>query len=283
MRLRVCTGRPRRLEYVLERSFVYGKKGYIALLTVSLYEGGQRGVVEVAITLVQHPEWARGPAFVEGDEVVLDESRAERYWLHEPEQVERMAFDLAAIGLYRSGRDPQQAVAFVRRYGLLWHGTNAQGSGECRESLDNWWHEAGKLYTLLLTSVRLGEAMREGSATPVRRHFEELGIRFETDEAYMMAATTAAANLINQGMQDTKWGMEVIAPGELRLTYYPPNLVSAAYANLGALISKRVEFKECPGCGRVFLPVSGRQKYHDRQCATRARQRRWKRDASANG
>ncbi len=75
-----------------------------------------------------------------------------------------------------------------------------------------------------------------------------------------MAATTIAARLINQGMHDTKWEMEVIEPGELRLTHYSPNLVSAAYANLGALISKKkVGFKECPGCGRVFLPRSGKQ------------------------
>ncbi|HET7271440.1 MAG TPA: hypothetical protein VFI90_10190 [Rubrobacter sp.] len=239
-------------------------------------------MVEVAISLVQHPEWVRFPAFVEGDEVVLDKSRAERYWLHEPEQVEQMAFDFAAMAFHRSGRDPQQAVAFVRRYGLLWHGANAMGSGECRESLDNWWHEVEKLSSLLLTSVRLGQATREGSAAPVRRHFEALGIGFETDEAYLMAATTIAARMIYQGMQDTRWGMEVIEPGEPRLAHYPPKLVSAAYANFGALISKKEEFKECPGCGRVFLPASGTQKYHDQYCATRTKQRRWMRNKSEN-
>jgi len=193
-----------------------------------------------------------------------------------------MAFDLAAMAFRRSGRDPQQAVAFVRRFGLLWHGPDKLGSGCSRESLDDWWHEAEKLSSLLLISVRLGEALREGSAAPVRRYFEALGIHFETDEAYLMASTTAAARLINQGMRETRWGMSVIEPGELRLTHYPPNLVSAAYANLGALISKKVEFKECPGCGRVFPPVSGKQKYHDPQCATKARQRKWKREKSEN-
>jgi hypothetical protein len=73
---------------------------------------GAAGLVEVAINLVQHPAWARGPASVEGNEVVLDGSRAERYLLHEREQVEQMAFDLAAMAFHRSGRDPQQAVAF---------------------------------------------------------------------------------------------------------------------------------------------------------------------------
>jgi hypothetical protein len=237
-------------------------------------------MVEVGITLVQRPRWVRGPAFVEDNDVILDESRAERYWLNEPEQVEQMAFDLAAMAFHGSGRDPQQAVAFVRRYGLLWHGVDELGSGSCRESLDDWWHEAEKLSTLLLTSVKLGEAMREGSAAPVREHFERLGIGFETDEAYLMAATTSAARLINEGMQDTRWGMSVIEPGELRLTHYPPNLVSAAYADLGALISKKVKFKECPGCGRVFQSKSGKQQYHEPDCATRKRQRRWRMNKS---
>jgi hypothetical protein len=257
--------------------------------------------VEGTIISVQHPEWPRGPAFVEGNEVVLDESRAERYWLHEPAQAGQMAFDLAAMALDdRSGRrDTGHAMAFVQRYGLLWHGVEALGSGGCRESLDDWRHEAQKLYSLLLTSVRLGEAIREGSATPVRRHFERYFLNHfvmdgadysvlderlhsELNEAYLMTATKFAALSINQGMQDTKWGMSVSEPGELRLTSYPSDLVSAAYANLGVLTSKRVEFKECPGCGRVFLPASGKQKYHDPQCATRTRQRKWKRGMSAD-
>src|SRR5215203_2970310 len=129
-------------------------------------------MVDVGSTLVQHPMWAKGPTSVEDNEVILDESRAERYGLNEPEQVERMAFDLAAMAFHGSGRDPQQVVAFVRRYGLLWHGADEIGSGSCRESLSDWWHEAEKLSTLLITSVRLGEAIREGSATPVRRHLE---------------------------------------------------------------------------------------------------------------
>jgi hypothetical protein len=92
--------------------------------------------------------------------------------------------------------DPQGGN-FIRRYGLLWHGANALSSGECQESLDNWWHEAEKLSSLLLTSVRLGEAMREGSAAPVRRYVEASGFRFNTDEAYLMAATIIAARFIN--------------------------------------------------------------------------------------
>jgi hypothetical protein len=139
------------------------------------------------------------------------------------------------------------------------------------------------LPTVLLMSVRLGEAMREGSAAPVRKFFEGLGINFETDEAYLMAATTSITKLINQGLQGGEWGMIVNEPGDIRLAYSPLNLVSAAYADLGALVATKAEFKECPGCGRAFLPDSGRQKYHDPQCATKSRQRRWKRGRPEKG
>lgn len=98
------------------------------------------------------------------------------------------------------------------------------------------------------------------------------------DSLQQMAATTSVARLINQGLQDAKWGMTVNEPGELRLAHYPPNLVSAAYANIASLVATKAEFKECPGCGRIFRPKSGKQTFHDPQCATRTRQRKWKRE-----
>lgn len=240
-------------------------------------------MVEVAITLVEHPEWAKGPARIEGGEIVLDESKAQKYWLYEAEQTERMAFDLAAMAFHTSGRDPQQAKAFVRRYGLLWHGPDKLGSGECRESLGDWWSAAEGLSALLAMSTALGEAMRDRSADPVRRFFARIGgLPFDlpTDEAYLMAATTIAARLINQGLQEGRWGMATAQPGELQLAYYPTNLVDAAYANIGALVATKAAFKECPGCGRIFKPKSGKQEYHEPRCATRTRQRKWKRGQS---
>ena len=88
----------------------------------------------------------------------------------------QMGFDLAAMAFHGLGRDPQQAVVFARRYGLLWHGPDLLGTGTCREFLADWWVAAEKLSTLLLLSVWLGEAVREGSAAPVRRRFEGLGM-----------------------------------------------------------------------------------------------------------
>jgi hypothetical protein len=80
-----------------------------------------------------------------------------------------------------------------------------------------------------------------------------------------------------------EWRTEVKEPGDIRLAYSPLNLVSAAYADLAALVATKAEFKECPGCGRAFLPGSGKQKYHDPQYATRSRQRRWKQGRHGEG
>jgi len=77
--------------------------------------------------------------------------------------------------------------------------------------------------------------------------------------------------------------MEVNEPGDIRLAYSRLNLISAAYAELAALVATKAEFKECSGCGRAFLPGSGKQKYHGPQCATRSRQRRWKQGRLARG
>jgi hypothetical protein len=245
-------------------------------------------MVDVAISVVQQPEWTKGPARIEGKEVILDARRANRYWIYEFEQAEQMAFDLAAMAFYSTGRDPQQVVAFVRRYGLLWHGADKLGSGECRESLDDWWLEAEKLSSVLSMSTKLGESMREGSAAPVIRHFERLGVKetlassFDslTDETYLMAATTIVARLLNQVLQGGQWGMATAGPGELQLAYYPTSLVAAAYANIATLVAAKAEFRECLGCHRIFPPKSSKQKYHTPDCATRTRQRRWKREQS---
>jgi hypothetical protein len=42
-------------------------------------------------------EWVRGPARIIDGEVVLNEDRAERYLLIDPEENERMAFALASL------------------------------------------------------------------------------------------------------------------------------------------------------------------------------------------
>jgi hypothetical protein len=69
-------------------------------------------------------------------------------------------------------------------------------------------------------------------------------------------------------------------PGQVLLTYHPSDLETAAYAELAMLIASQQELRSCKGCGRWFLAKSDKQLYHDQNCATNARQRRWRQRSS---
>jgi hypothetical protein len=92
------------------------------------------------------------------------------------------------------------------------------------------------------------------------------------------------ADFINLGLEDcgvgllslTNPGGEYDQPGKFALQLAPQNLVGAAYANYASLISERREIKECRGCGRMFSPESGKQKYCTKSCASTSRWHRWK-------
>jgi hypothetical protein len=88
---------------------------------------------------------------------------------------------------------------------------------------------------------------------------------------------------INLGLEDCTIGLlslsapdaEYSQPAKFGHRIAPQNLVSAAYARHASLIAKRQEVKECPGCGRLFFPESGRQESCTRSCASTSRWRRW--------
>src|SRR5215213_2902466 len=102
---------------------------------------------------VGFPEWVRGPARIIDSEIILDENRAERYV---PDHLDRAIFELAACSDYQDFR------AFLRRYGLLWHGPNSLGTGECRESVAEWQEAVYEANLILLLYMKLGEAERTG-------------------------------------------------------------------------------------------------------------------------
>jgi hypothetical protein len=100
--------------------------------------------MEIAPISVVGRTWANGRARVENGEIVLAKDRAGPYEFRRPEDSEQMAFDLAALARHKG--DEREAVRFASHYGLLWHGwDDLVRSGECRESLDDWWREASRL------------------------------------------------------------------------------------------------------------------------------------------
>lgn len=248
-------------------------------------ERGKEGTGEGFEVMSASPYWIRGPAWIDTDslEIVLDEVRAQPYYLYEGEG---LLFDLAGLG---EGDKAQNVLAFVRRYGLLWHGADKVGSGECRESLYAWFEAVGTLRFVMGLYRSLIEHTRSDSPEPIHSLGIELGLPDEiaeqaTEEDYVNAAKTAVADMITMGLEGCRPG---IAPyvghvsdrhtaGEFVFSFVPSDLVGAAYAEFAMLVGTRAEIVECPGCGRLFSPESGKQKYHSKSCASTSRWRRWK-------
>jgi hypothetical protein len=239
-------------------------------------------MIEHTDVLVRTPEWVRGPVRVVNGEIILQEDKAERYSLDDLDLSERMAFDLAMLPWHR--QDPRTARAFARRYGLLWHGADALGSGQCRESLDDWWVASGKLFFVGAFYQNLVESSAAGSAAKLRNFFRMYGtaVRFsgvESDEDYLFWASVLLQNMLNEGLQGAQsgsvtWGVVAVAPGDFRLGQYSPDLLSNAYAAFAGLMANKVKVDTCPGCGCLFRPRSARQKWCTPGCGSTNRGRR---------
>ena len=228
--------------------------------------------------LLGFPEWLRGPASIVGGEVVLDEERAEPYT---PYNMDRAIFELAALV-----QSEDNIGAFVRRYGLLRRGPKLLGTGKCREPVSEWHTAIGSAWVAVHLYRKLREAAKTGSADPVRA----LGINWtqapetSTDKEYLAWQSILLAELINAQLRHCPTALVPASSSEQRIeelgafvfTSRPPDLLTAAYADFATLVSRRAELKECPGCGVLFHPKSGKQKYHDPTCAGSARWRRWK-------
>jgi hypothetical protein len=236
-----------------------------------------------------YPEWVRGPARIVGDEVVLDEERAEAYGIHERAK-DHIFLELAELTEGRSKPDPRDVVSFVRRNGLLWHGADGVDTGECRESLAEWWIESWTIRLLLEVYVGLKDSIREGSASTLRSVYErfpevaKLAPLDAEDERLMDETSANLAEVITSKLEGCQLGLtssvyvdtDVRGPGIFFILQRPPNLLSAIYVHLAQFMANRAPLEECPGCGRMFVRRSHKQKYCQKSCASTNRWRRWK-------
>jgi hypothetical protein len=249
----------------------------------------EAGMKIAPVSVVGTQTWANGRARVENGEIVLERGRAKRYEFRKPEDSERMAFDLAALVLH--ARDEREAVSFVGRYGLLWHGwEDLKESGECRESLDDWWREAGRLYFASALYVNLWRSKHDKSAKEVQNFLRQYGYGFrglasddkDFDNNYITEASHVLEVLVNDGLnagpngepgapkrrQRARWALETIGPGEFRLTYYTPDLLSRAYSAFSTLIAGNVETRFCRVCRKQFRPKTQRSEACDDHLGT---------------
>jgi hypothetical protein len=215
---------------------------------------------------------------------VLDEDRAQRYRLQDRDCRE-LLFDLAGIGA--AGDILRNARAFVMRYGLLWHGPSDLGSGECRESFRvGWFKHIQDLHLTMTLYQELKKPAQTGSSERLGRWLTAGVSRHEAEqiaaEGPRRFAHRLVANTITKGLEGCGVGvgpnvdLDSEELGRFALSFVPPDLVGVAYAELAMLVGTGDEIKTCPGCGRPFSPVSGKQKYHAPACSNGNRQRRWK-------
>ena len=236
----------------------------------------------------QHSKWMRGPARIEGDEVVLDDEVAETYLTDESEHRQRLLMDLYNLG----DCDPLVVVTFVRHHGLLWHGPMGPGGSECRESLADWRAEVKHLRVTVGMYVTLKVADEVGRAKPARdylRYLRDLDLFYalipDNDQECLESVSTLLAERITRGMEGCSWTLIEasslsrggVKEGGLMDFFFgenPPNLIAAAYTQLASVIANKIPFGVCEGCGKLFTRKHGNKRYCITDCNVSIRQRR---------
>lgn len=207
--------------------------------------------------------------------------------MYEPAE---LMFELADLAADWDSRDTRDVLAFVGRNGLLWHGAEKLGTGECREPLEEWWVESRILALLLNLYMDLKDSIEINSALPLRQTLLDFTEVFQAgppepdDQALMEQASVYLAEVVTTKLEGCQIGITSSVfldvrsrgPGTFLLSQRPPNLLTAAYVQFAQAIANRAPVEECPGCGRMFVQESGKQKYCSPSCASTSRWRKWK-------
>jgi hypothetical protein len=243
-------------------------------------------------TMVKPPTWLRGPGRVEGGWVTLDPKRAEEYEIGSGDSV---LWDLLGI------RHPSEAIGFVSKHGLLFHGPQDKepGTEELRERFADW--ERGISYlksTVAVYHVLRGAVRGDPHSIEIlRNYFKE---DFPSADGPVqnvialaitwVADSLSAGTLGGEGCRGVEVGFTPAAAGHgqtpeqrwavadmFQLQVHPPNLWALAHFELGTAISKHESLVMCAeeDCGRYFPATDRRQLYCSDRCANRARHRRW--------
>lgn len=245
----------------------------------------------------QRPIWSRGSAFVDGGDIVLRREDAEDYAFFEEDRLEELLLNV--VGLRHMGSlsdpselDPQPALSFVRRHGLLWHGPEQLARGECREPLSSWYFQGEEFMLSVAIYMTIRDSLDTDSTAPLREYLRlqrDYGIfwgAMPTDPQELLEGLSIIlAERINGGMENCNQtflaacglqrdGIKVGPAGDFRYSVNPGNLVAAANNQLASLIVTKKRFKECKGCGQVFQVEHGNRSYCTDACSERTRKRR---------
>ena len=227
--------------------------------------------------------WIRGPKVHHAKGwVELGRDGLEEYVpISEP----NLVFDLASV------RTPSDVVEFVRRYGLLRHGTR---DGDLRESLADWEQTAVQLSALLRLASTLQAAVTgDADALSALRDVFEPAARplfaeqATTDAEILDQMSVLVAWMLSSGLEgcqerveaEVQWRLGADGgagpPARFRFSVEAPDLVGCAYHAAALLVTNRYPLAACEEDGRFFLVQDPRQRFCSPRCAARARRRRW--------
>src|SRR5215211_245610 len=256
----------------------------------------------------QRSRWIRGQArLAEGKYLVLAQDQAEEYDVCGAEFWKRLPFRLAGL-IHTDSRGVktfrlQDAVGFVRVYGLLRHGPAQLRIGNGRESLDDWRREAEKLrHVLDLYRIR-EEALHTKSIKRVNVVRECVSVLQEVDGSRvdipendrecLEYASDRLSEIIDREREGCRqhlipshrlpWvgGWQVELDDFVFIKEFP-NLLAAAYDELALHVATKAEVLDCEECGRPFYREHGNQTtYCSRTCGNRLRQRRYRENQKA--
>ena len=251
--------------------------------------------------------WLRGPAWIEGADIVVDRSRATTYHpLAEPD----VGMELARV------LTPDDAVAFAGRFGLLEKPGFLTGQREqLREPFTLFETTADELRYILETA-RLVRRGGDGDPDAIRQLRERVFIpeaanvsvrdettgeevtrragdvyspeeRFEgaDDRTILMYAhENYVAYPLTEGFGDTRpcaydraFMGESVPPGTLRMGIRPDSLSGVCYLSVALALADRHTVGVCADttCGRPFFIADKRQRFCSRACGNRVRLRRF--------
>src|SRR3989337_1103362 len=148
------------------------------------------------------PEWLRGHASFNGTYLSLDVSRAQRYAPYEV--AGSLPFDLAGI------HQPHEALSFIQKYGLLWHGPDAT---EHMERFTDWEREIRNLNAVLILYRALQDSVAGDAESrhTLRELIDRAGAAFETrassDDEHARHAAVLVSHLLTAALAGVEVGV----------------------------------------------------------------------------
>jgi hypothetical protein len=234
------------------------------------------------------PIWLRGRARLENGVIRLDRAAAEEFDLYA--EMDGLLDRLTNV------RDPHDALAFVRAYGLLRTRPEVEDLAEPFEeweAMASLLRDAFHLYAALASPVLDGDAARHLKGR-IRRIAVMLEAELTIDldevgrEDLRGIAADVLARLLNAGLGEATIGVASAtwldpAPGPPGVFLFSPrvsNPMEAAFYQIANVIVNRLEMRACEECGALFPVRDQRQRFHPR-CGNRNRQRRFAEKRSA--